>query len=491
MGRKKDKRRKNVLKQHSNNSVALKNDLEKTSTQNVNLLNNTIDIIARLNFPFLEPNANDIIFKEEEEEDFEFNFRPRTIFAYNLCLVCMEICDVSITCENCQMVSYCSDNHRKENLMDHRNLCKILTEVCSKNRGLSLAKDLSPDEYRTFRVKLIEIIEQSLQRKLDLWEKEIILYPRLCRQCHSENNLMHCPECKMDFYCSKDHQQDHNQWCNQFKLFHRIIYLQKHHGSVTPKLPNRIYKEANSLPESMDDLISDLFSSSEYYKKMDCHSYASLSHIATIPLTTLLAIQKSFNNWQIMKNISIHVIGAEFQFECWNFRIWEKVFLHYLPNLKNLSLTFTGPELQIPEILVNFLQKNIKICKYCRDSGRQINVTFNQGKLYHEIKSPETDIVCLFNPGLYRKTGFNGNDTWPLTIKKFSNLKIPVVITAYTEKEIPQDIATIKSLCNVQVIMEPQKNPFASLKPDRNFVSDDTAPLMYKNQFLSIIKGIN
>lgn len=224
---------------------------------------------------------------------------------------------------------------------------------------------------------------------------------------------------------------------------------------------------------------------------MDCHSYASLSHIATIPLTTLLAIQKSLNNWQTMNNISIHVIGAEFQFECWNFRIWEKIFLHHLPNLKTLSLTFTGPELQIPEILVKLLQKNMKICQNCRESGRQINVNFNQGKLYHEIdkNSLETNVVCLFNPGLYRQTGFNGNDTWPLTIKKFTNLKIPVLITAYTEREIPQDIATIKSLSNIQVIMEPQKNPFASLKPDRNFVSDDAAPLMYKNQFLSIIKG--
>lgn len=121
-------------------------------------------------------------------------------------------------------------------------MCKILTQVCKKNGVLSLAKDLSPDEYRIFRVKLIEIIEQGMKRKLDLWEKEIILYPRLCRQCHSENVLIHCPECKMDFYCSKDHQQDHNQWCNQFKLFQRIIYLQKYHGSVTPKLPNRIHK---------------------------------------------------------------------------------------------------------------------------------------------------------------------------------------------------------------------------------------------------------
>lgn len=227
---------------------------------------------------------------------------------------------------------------------------------------------------------------------------------------------------------------------------------------------------------------------------MDCHSYASISHMATIPLTTLFAIEKSCQNWKIKKNITIHVIGAEFQFECWNLRIWEKLFLHYLPNLINLTLIFTGPELKVPDVLLEIL-KNVKTCNYCRISGRRINVIFNQGKLYHEIEKTtiiqKPDIVCLFNPGLYRKTGFNGNDTWPLTIKKFCQLKSPIVITAYTEKEIPQDIAAIKSVCNINIIMEPQKNPYATLKPDRNFVSDDTAPLMYKNHFISIIKGID
>lgn len=226
---------------------------------------------------------------------------------------------------------------------------------------------------------------------------------------------------------------------------------------------------------------------------MDCHSYASLSYMATVPLTTLYAMQKSCENWKTRKSISIHIIGAEFQFECFNLQIWEKIFLHYLPNLIDLTLIFIGPELQVPEILVKILQK-VKICSYCRTTGRKINVIFNQGKLYHEIKESKVmsnpDIVCLFNPGLYRKTGFNGNDTWPLTIRKFCQLKSPVVITAYTQKEIPQDIQAIKSVCEINEILEPQKNPFAALKPDRNFVSDDIAPLMYKNHFISIIKGV-
>ena len=227
---------------------------------------------------------------------------------------------------------------------------------------------------------------------------------------------------------------------------------------------------------------------------MDCHTYASLSYMATVPLTTLFAIQKSCEDWRVKNNISIHIIGAEFHFECWNFRVWEKMFLHYLPALTSMTLTFTGPELQVPPVLVRLLKK-VKMCNQCRTSGHSINVTFNQEKLYHEVDDSmeltRPDVICLFNPGLYRETGFNGRDTWPMTIRKFCEKKIPVVITAYTEKEIPQDIARIKSVNDVQIILEPQKNPFAALKPDRNFVSDDTVPLMYKNNFVTIIKGIS
>ena len=226
---------------------------------------------------------------------------------------------------------------------------------------------------------------------------------------------------------------------------------------------------------------------------MDCHTYATLSYITTVPLTTLFAIQKSYKNWKTKKDFSVHIIGAEFHFECWNLRIWEKVFLHYLPALTSLTLTFTGPELQVPQVLVELLEQ-VKICTQCRTSGRSINVTFNQEKLYHEVNNDSTglnnpDVICLFNPGLYRDTGFNGRDTWPLTIRKFCEKNIPVVITSYTEKEIPQDIQRIKSVSDVEVVLEPQKNPFAALKPDRNFVSDDSVPLMYKNHFITIIKG--
>ena len=110
MGRKKNKNMKGPLipQKHIGGSEA---KVIKYTTANKNLLetNSTlpIDIISRLNFPFLKPRENDDI-SDDDEEEFEFSFRPRLVFSCSLCLVCLEFCDDSASCEACGMVSYCS-----------------------------------------------------------------------------------------------------------------------------------------------------------------------------------------------------------------------------------------------------------------------------------------------------------------------------------------------------------------------------------------------
>ena len=67
---------------------------------------------------------------------------------------------------------------------------------------------------------------------------------------------------------------------------------------------------------------------------------------------------------------------------------------------------------------------------------------------------------------------------------------MPILVTSYTEVELPRDLARMRQHRDVQVEQEPRRNPFASLRPERNFVSDDVAPLIYKNYFLSVARGI-
>lgn len=188
--------------------------------------------------------------------------------------------------------------------------------------------------------------------------------------------------------------------------------------------------------------------------------------------------------------MTVHIIGPEFEFECADFRFWEKFFVHFIPNLKELNLLMIGPELQAPDFLLNALSET-QMCSKCRTKRKSINVEFYPNKLYHEVEFvKKPNLICLFNPGLYRVTGYSTRDTWPETIKKFCAYKVPVVVTSYTEFEIPQDLSRIQRISSVKIILKGQRNGFASLKTDRNFVSDHEDPLIFKNYFISIVQGI-
>ena len=206
-------------------------------------------------------------------------------------------------------------------------------------------------------------------------------------------------------------------------------------------------------------------------------------------------MQISCPEWQNRTDWTIHILGAEFQFEGIHLDVWEKLFLHFLPNLQKLHLILIGPELQLPKDVPPRFLSMVQVCKKCKSAGRAVVVTFKPGKLYHcLVRDPSQtlatpDLICLYNPGLYRTTGFAGKDTWLETIREFSKTLAPTTITSYTAQEMLWEINRINSVADVEVLLQPCKNPFASVKPDRNFVSDNTNPLIYKNYYITIVKG--
>lgn len=465
--------------------------------------NNPIGVRFRLTYPLVQPSLfvdSSILLNENENEDeecIELSVKPRFVFVSSLCMVCLQ--KSTLFCERCRMVSYCSTTHRTQGLSQHRELCEALTEIhssivsaLSNESGVQL----DAEQYRIYRLELLAILECEIKRSLDLWEKEIILYPRVCRVCRRfSEKLGCCTRCGMEYFC-KGHEQDHKNWCDEFQVFQRFLHLQHKHGCVDPKIPNAHLEMFVARPEfDLDKLIHQIYGNSLYYRQMDCYTYSILSHLCTIPLTALYSMQASCTEWQDKTDWTIHVLGAEFQFEGINLDVWEKLFLHFLPKLKRLHIILIGPELRLPGgVPLKFLS-TVKICNKCKSAGRAVVVSFKPEKLYHNLVRDASenlaapDLICLYNPGLYRKTGFGGKDTWFETIREFSKTLVPTVITSYTKEEILWEINRVNSVSNVEVLLSPCKNPFASVKPDRNFVSDNINPLIYKNHYIAIVKG--
>lgn len=428
---------------------------------------------------------------EEEEERVELNVRPRFVFVSSLCSMCMQ--RSKLFCERCRMVSYCSTAHRAQGSTKHRELCEPLNEIRSSMEStLSPDKSLDPEQYRVYRLKLIASLESRIGRSLELWEREIILYPRVCRSCHcfSEKSIC-CPRCGMEYFC-EEHGGEHENWCAQFQILRRVLLLQHRHGWVEPKIPNEFRQISVTRSDlDLDRLLFEIYSNCPYYRKMDTYTYSTLSQLCTIPLTALYSTQICRPEWGDRIEWTIHLVGAEFQFEGINLRVWEKLFLHFSPNLKKLRLVLIGPELRLPSGVPPRLLSTVRLCKECKSTGRGVIVTFRPEMLYHDAaeRLAAPDLICIYNPGLYRKTGFGGRDSWHETIREFCEASVPVAVTSYTKREILWEIARINSVADVEIVLQPRQNPFASVKPDRNFVSDDTDPLIYKNYYLTVVKG--
>lgn len=83
--------------------------------------------------------------------------------------------------------------------------------------------------------------------------------------------------------------------------------------------------------------------------------YATLTQLATAPLTAYYATQISGRMPEDV--FTIHLVGAELQFEADILNVWETFFLHLSPKLVELNIVFCGPELNAENLPVEILSR--------------------------------------------------------------------------------------------------------------------------------------
>jgi mitochondrial splicing suppressor protein 51 len=136
------------------------------------------------------------------------------------------------------------------------------------------------------------------------------------------------------------------------------------------------------------------------------------------------------------------------------------------------------------------------MCRHCRQKSppRAVKFDFQCQTFYHDFANSaaytKPDLICFFNPGLHRHTGYSNYDTWPRTIKAATASKQPIIVTAYTKLEVPLDLERLdqESDRTLTIVQEPTLNRFASQRPERNFISDELSPMIFKNYYYFVVK---
>lgn len=449
----------------------------------------------------LAPKPTNTLSTVDDEAEMEHKLIQRNIFLNYVCHVCKSLVSSSSSlkkCSNCKMLSYCSKEHQKEHWAAHKDLCKVISKICKQNGVTNLfgkAVGISPDEYRYYRSHCINKCEMELGRELYLWEKEMICFPQVCHTCYESDTqkLTSCPNCHHVSYCKLGHlKTDHDIWCKEFQVYRDITLYQCHHGIIQPLLPDKSLQQYAPLTGDMKTFLLNTNIVRE--KSLELHrlNLVALSDIATCPLTVLFSLQQCNFHLETTETLTIHLVGAEMQFEVETLQKWELFLLHLIPSLNMLKIVFIGPELKTESKFSQMLGN--KTCMKCNTAGRMVIYEFWK-TLYHKfvmsLDYQKPDLICAFNAGLYRLTDFEGKDTWSPTIKAMlKEQDIPVVVTEYTQKELPFDIQRTQNLVDsLEILTPPTRNPFASLKPSLNFLSEETVPVIFKNFYITILQG--
>uniref|UniRef100_A0A182Q307 MYND-type domain-containing protein n=1 Tax=Anopheles farauti TaxID=69004 RepID=A0A182Q307_9DIPT len=445
-----------------------------------------------------EDELEEDLMDEESEDTIEYKFTPRPVFIATICQVCKNPLKSFFHCERCKMVSYCGEDHRRTDEPAHRELCAVLCETAANRGGhlYQLARKLNVQEYRNLRVHTLNQIELSLRRPMQAFEREIVLFPRICLapDCREwrQELLIECTDCRQVSYCAASPEHllaSHRRWCKAYLLFQKLILRQRILGRIEPVLPVRIVTKPTPLPTNVDEVFKQLYKNSTVPRD-EC-VYAVLSQIATAPLTALHAYQQTGKPFG--STFTIHLVGAELQFEGDTLDKWEAFFLHLVPEVAVLRVVFVGPELNVENLPIDVISR-IRMCRTCRMKCRVVAFDFQCRTMYHDYRHSSRyqrpNLICFFNPGLHRTTGYAGLDSWPTTIRAATEAGCPMVVTAYTELESPLDLDRLQreSTRTLQIVQAPSVNPFGSKRPDRNFISDETAPMIFKNYYYFVVQ---
>ncbi|CAG5006710.1 unnamed protein product [Parnassius apollo] len=442
-----------------------------------------------------------------EKEEYVYKYSFRKVFLASICHVCRkDLKQLRLPCKFCNLVFYCNQKHKDEDWPRHQSLCFAVSTIVhlkDQKHIYADAKNMSGQNYRLIRMQMILSCEKVLKRKLLPWEQEALLYPRICAdvQCREwrQSKLKDCEGCGQVSYCIEHPEHlspNHQRWCKSYALYQKMVLYQQSKGRLMPKLPGKVMMDDYVIPEKINEVLASM-----YDEKIDMSDiqYAALTQLATAPLTAAYCHQiyrqavNYSNGVNKRSTFTIHAVGADLQFEADSLNKWEVFFLHLKPDVKDLRVALIGTELNPSNLPLDLLGK-MKLCDHCHTSKRRVQFSF-QDKSYHEYWSSDDftvpDIVCAFNPNIQRSSSYNETNAWPSTINCIMKQKIPFLITSHSLEELKRDLEYIDkhTELNYKVISEAKNNPYASVRPDRNFVTDEETPLLFKNNCFVVLCG--
>lgn len=210
-----------------------------------------------------------------------------------------------------------------------------------------------------------------------------------------------------------------------------------------------------------------------------------VSNLLTRPLTFVYAAEKL--KFQVPKEICIHIVGATCE-EFDHVGYWQTLF-YWFSKLQFLLIDFIGND--IVEYEEVYFKSPYKLPDFSLD-GKQLSLNSYRGRYDDYVKSKvysKPDIIIGYNLGLHESNYEISECTWKETLSVISEMNVPFIITAQSEKRGRKEHEMLCSLLGKRINYEiSEKNPYASLIPERDF---ETERLCYSNSHVMVYRNFN
>ncbi|XP_014469170.1 PREDICTED: uncharacterized protein LOC106741554 [Dinoponera quadriceps] len=318
-----------------------------TAEQNINEIQQVLERQSNKN--------NDVAYWERELRIANRLLKPDTYndsFNPNICHVC-KFPNNLISCGQCGMISYCSENHKELHKKQHMEICTIMANIL-KEESQRKTRQFNLKDWIISRFELIRLINLQLTREMKKYEKLIVMFAKTCVICHQQTDLHTCLTCYCANYCT-NHEEDfkrrHTFICKKMllslnisinfpKAFQPFINLIKYPNKAEPitDMMAFVKKYLRVRYTGVDDI--------ENRWQMSAVDYLASDYV-TDPLTLYYGLQNTNLLHQPLIKTSVFVIHVLIMnYITINYLTAWEYLLHLLPHINHLIIVLIGSEMQ-------------------------------------------------------------------------------------------------------------------------------------------------
>ncbi|XP_032682828.1 uncharacterized protein LOC116849614 isoform X2 [Odontomachus brunneus] len=404
-----------------------------------------------------------------------------SFFHENICHVCKKLNNgYFISCNECDMISYCTREHRLLHRPQHMQICEYINRFLRENE---IRRDcaLSLTNWITLRQQFLSSIKKWIPRKLKPYEEQMILFAKSCSICHRQINLVHCRTCYSEYYCI-DHIQIfqglHQQKCQQFVLYINTNIVTSINNIPQLKFTN-IFREKRTFNDMNTFIriygyISPRYGgiAAIYYKYFYC-DYVSgpLTLYYGMKNAGLLEPVISTARLTLDFKYVIHVVALN-SLEKEYINAWE-IFIHLTRYIKDLTIILVGP---------NFEQEHYdkELCSFCKHRCTMLHIEIYSTFYHMYVAGPsfkKPNIIVEF------QADFSNEWTCSRSIFLSRIRHCPLILTTTSEEKAQQNVSILKQILGSHIHpLYNTPNPFRSWRPWRDLETDS---VYFRNDYVT------